>query len=95
MNSMNKGSYSVKNGRILPFNSPMPLIPDNNLYAKYEKFHEQILKLSIRNGADGRTDGQIYGRTDRRLDGRKVYHNTRQILVAGYKNAIKEHHFQV
>ena len=29
-----------------------------------KKFREQILKLSIGNGADGQTDGRTYGRTD-------------------------------
>ena len=32
-----KGSNSVKNGRILPINNPIPLIADNNMYAKFEK----------------------------------------------------------
>ena len=26
------------------------------MYAKFEKIHEQILKLSLGNGADGRSD---------------------------------------
>ena len=26
-----------KNGRILPINNPIPLIADNNMYAKFEK----------------------------------------------------------
>ena len=27
-------------GRILPINNPIPLIADNNMYAKFEKFRE-------------------------------------------------------
>ena len=34
---MKKGSNSVKNGRILPINNPIPLIANNNMYAKFEK----------------------------------------------------------
>ena len=33
-----KGTNSVKNGQSLPINNPTPLIPDNNIYAKFEKF---------------------------------------------------------
>ena len=33
-----QGQYnSVKNGRILPINNPIPLIPDTNMYAKLEE----------------------------------------------------------
>ena len=37
LSSMNKGSNSVKNGRISPNHNLIPLIPDNNMYAKIEK----------------------------------------------------------
>ena len=32
-----KGSNSIENGRILPINIPISLIPNNNMYAKFEK----------------------------------------------------------
>ena len=32
-----KGSNSIQNGRILPINNPIPLNPNNNMYAKFEK----------------------------------------------------------
>ena len=32
-----KSSNSIENGRILPINNPIPLIPNNNMYAKFEK----------------------------------------------------------
>ena len=32
-----KGSNSIENGRILPINNPIPLIPNNNMYGKFEK----------------------------------------------------------
>ena len=75
---MNKGSTSVKNGRILPINNPIPLIPDDNMYAKFEEKNtrKQILKLSIGNGADGHT----YVRTDGH---RKVYHKTPPLKFGG------------
>ena len=47
---------AYKNGQILPITNPIPLIPDNNMYANLKKIHEQILNLSIVNSADGRTD---------------------------------------
>ena len=31
-----KVSNSIENGRILPINNPIPLIPNNNMYAKFE-----------------------------------------------------------
>ena len=61
---MNKGS----NSKILPINGPISLIPDNNMYANFEKIREQILKLSIGNGADGGTDGRTDGHMDGRMD---------------------------
>ena len=56
-----KGSNSVKNGRILPINNPIPLIADNNMYAKFEKnpwINTQVI------------DRKWWARTDRRMDGR-------------------------
>ena len=31
-----KGSNSIENGWILPINNPIPLISNNNMYAKFE-----------------------------------------------------------
>ena len=65
---MNKGSNSVKNGRILPINNPIPLIPDSNVYAKFEK--KSVNKYSSYRSemvrAAGRTDVQTDGHTDGR-----------------------------
>ena len=58
---MNKGSNSVKNGRILPINSPISLIPDNNMYAKFEKLRN---KYSSYRSEMVRTDGHTDGWTD-------------------------------
>ena len=58
---MKKGSNSVKNGRILPINNPIPLIADNNMYAKFEKIpwiNTQVIDRKWWARMDGRTDGQ-------------------------------------
>ena len=52
-----KGSNSVKNGRILPINNPIPLIADNNMYAKFEKI-PWINTQVIDRKWWARTDGQ-------------------------------------
>ena len=44
----------------IQYHSSLIIICMQNL----KKFREQILKLSIGNGADGQTDGRTYGRTD-------------------------------
>ena len=58
--STNQGSYSVKDWWISPINNPIPLIPDNNIYATIKEIPWKILKLSTENsenlGIDGRTD---------------------------------------
>ena len=57
-----KGSNSVKNGRILPINNPIPLIADNNMYAKFEK--NSVNKYSSYRSEMVSTDGRTDGRTD-------------------------------
>ena len=77
---MKKGSNSVKNGRILPINNPIPLIADNNMYAKFEKIpwiNTQVIDRKWWAWTDGRTDG----RTD--TEGYNII--PRHTLVAGYK----------
>ena len=72
---MNKGSNSVKNGQILPINNPIRLIPDNNMYAKFEK--NSMNKYSSYRPEMGQTDpqtdtptdGQTYGWMDIQTDG--------------------------
>ena len=73
--NMNKGSNSVENGRILPINNPIPLIPDNTMYAKFEEIPGK-LKLLIGNGEHRLTDRHP-----------KVYHKTCHYRVAGYKKS--------
>ena len=51
-----------------------------------KKFREEILKLSIGNGADGRTDR----RTDRRTDTEGYNIIPRHTLVAGYNDVIHD-----
>ena len=60
---MNKGSNSVKNGRILHINNPIPLIPDNNMYAKFEE-KKFMNKYSSYWPEKLRTDGRTGGGTD-------------------------------
>ena len=60
---MNKHSNSVKNGQIMPINNPIPLIPDTICMQNLKTIREQILELSIGNGADVRMYGRTYGRT--------------------------------
>ena len=72
-----KGSNSVKNGRILPINNPIPLIADNNMYAKFEKspwINTQVIDRKWWAQTDGRTDTEGYNIIPRHT------------LVAGYKN---------
>ena len=58
------------------FFNPIPLIPDNNMYAKFEK--KSMNKFSSYRSEMVRTDGH-----------RKVYHNTPPLSVAGYKNWLR------
>ena len=50
-----KGSNSIENGRILPINNPIPLIPNNNMYAKFEK--NSVHKYSSYRSETVSTDG--------------------------------------
>ena len=69
----------------MPINNPIPLIADNNMYAKFEKIpwiNTQVIDRKWWARTDGRTDG----RTD--TEGYNII--PRHTLAAGYKNQEKQ-----
>ena len=74
----------------MPINNPIPLIADNNMFAKFEKIpwiNTQVIDRKWCGRTDGWTDGRTDGRTDRRTDTEGYNIIPRHTLVAGYKNA--------